>query len=267
MNISAGMFTYSNSIYADDSKQNAEVQKSEYRNGTVFAGKKISSLHDFIGDKKARANKEAMKRILDVMNQDAKIDEGFASIKEEQEVTKKNMDSARSQLRTLEETKDDMEQAEYEEAKAHYSKIISDGKQEIAAGNKAIAEAKVERLKSHAMVDAKKEGEGIQKATAKETAALYMEDVKSQFDERMEEVKESIEKAQEKAQEEKLQEAKAEAAKTEKANVAEKKADKVGAPNADMQQSMSAVDRVKKFIKTEKILKEDYLGLLMDQKM
>ena len=92
----------------------------------------------------------------------------------------------------------------------NFERIVDDLKTQIKAYSNAVASTKLERLKSHGMVDAQEKAEDLMEAASKEVIGLLMDEAKDHVDEELEEqVEEEKKKAEEKAEkEEKIEERK-----------------------------------------------------------
>ena len=94
-----------------------------------------------------------------------------------------------------------------------YRKKIEENNKKIVEENAIVRGMKIERLKTHDMVDAEKQGEQIKEAANKEIIGMLVEEVKENVDDKIEEEKQQ---AQEKKQEKEELEARIEAAREEK---------------------------------------------------
>lgn len=94
-----------------------------------------------------------------------------------------------------------------------YQKKIDKADEEIIGENMAIRDVQIERLKTHAMVDAQEEADAINEAASKEIIGLLIGEAQDHIDEKR---KEEQEAAKEKAEEEEEQEEKLEEQKTER---------------------------------------------------
>ena len=128
-----------------------------------------------------------------------------------------------------------------------------------------------ERLKTHAMVDAKKVEEEIMAGASDEAIGMMVDDAKEKLDEKAEELQEAADKRQEKEEE---QEERIEAAKENKAEVeaavenAQENAENLTEQAVNGEDVMEDVDaQVKKIMEEQKLLEEEMKGLLVSAKV
>ena len=127
---------------------------------------------------------------------------------------------------------------ELEKIKREFKEQIDNNTDELRQENAIVRGIKIERLKSHDMVDAKKQGDAIISAANKEIIGMIAQQAKESFDERTEETKEETDKIKE--EKEKLEE-QIEAAKAEKSKNKQKKDDL-----DEMYEIGSSLDDIKK---------------------
>ncbi len=256
MNISGKLFG-SQQLYVDSSDDSQdEVKKSKMHNGTLYAGEKIFSLRDFIGEKKAQANRQAMKQIFEKFASDSKLDSSMEQMKDKQNELQKTIQATQEQLCKLEGKAEQFTPEEYDQMKTYFQKQAESAFAGYEQEGKAIASIRVERLKSHGMVDAQKVENQIREDTATELENIYFEDGIEQIDQKLDQAEEAIEQAEKEREEQ------------ERAD--EKKSQTEESMKGTTDSSTSEVipdsyQEVRKFIKTERVLKEDYLGLLIDK--
>lgn len=94
-----------------------------------------------------------------------------------------------------------------------YSTTVYESDREIETENRIISATKLERLKSHAMVDAQKEADAVMEQAAKDIIGMVVDEAKDNIDKEMEEKRET---AKEKAAKEEELEAKIEKARDER---------------------------------------------------
>ena len=90
------------------------------------------------------------------------------------------------------------------ESESTYIAAVNEAKQEIEVENQIISATKIERLKSHAMIDATKQAEAIMDEANKEIVGMLVDEAKEHIDKKAQETKEQAEAQKEK--EEELQE-------------------------------------------------------------
>lgn len=145
---------------------------------------------------------------------------------------------------------------------------MADIKNKLAGNNSVIRDVKIERLKSHAMVDAMKAKEELLEAASKEAVRALLEESKEKIDEKAEEIQETAEKREEKKEEEKERIEAAREDKTEAEAVAEN--NRKNARNLT-EQAVKSEDivrdiqsEVQKILEEEKLLEEELKGLTVN---
>lgn len=150
----------------------------------------------------------------------------------------------------------------------YYKTTIDENELKMAGETYAVRKIKIERLKSHAMVDAEKAKEELLAAASKEAMSMMVEDAKSQIDEKAEEVKKAAEDRKEKEEEE---EKRIEAAKEDKTQ-AEAVTENIRENISNMTEQVltsdeitrDIEDEIKKIMAEEKLLEEDLKGLTVN---
>lgn len=150
----------------------------------------------------------------------------------------------------------------------YYKTTIDENELKMAGETYAVRKIKIERLKSHAMVDAEKAKEELLAAASKEAMSMMVEDAKSQIDEKAEEVKEAAEDRKEKEEEE---EKRIEAAKEDKTqaeavteNIRENISNMTEQVLTSDEVTRDIEDEIKKIMAEEKLLEEDLKGLTVN---
>lgn len=142
---------------------------------------------------------------------------------------------------------------------------ISDNLEKMALDGRSVRLIKVDRLKSHALIDAQKARDEIMEAASKEAMGMLVDDAKEKIDEKAEELQEAAEKREEKEeeQEERIEAAKENREETEAAVEAARENIKDLTENVmkgeDIVRDIDS--EIKKILEEEKLLLEDLKGL------
>lgn len=216
-------------MFVGDMGQKQE-KTQQVKNGTIFAGGLMNPQGDSanIMANKELARKQAKKLVSDVFHRDMKLDDSMEESVQAQEALLKKAGDAGRQIEQLESNLEDLKESygvivdengkeivtngNAEEYEANVNGINEEamiwggirsgaieGKREIG---KALEETKIERLKSHAMVDGSKQAEEIMKNASKEAAASLINQAKDTMDQKAEEAEKKQETIQEKKEEE-----------------------------------------------------------------
>ena len=147
----------------------------------------------------------------------------------------------------------------------HWKTLISDNQEEMALGGRSVRQIKVDRLRSHALIDAQKARDEIMEAASKEAMGLLVEDAKQNIEEKAEEIQEAAEKREEKEEEkeERIEAAKEDREAAEEATEAIKENIKELTENVvEGEDLVREIDvEIKKILEEEKLLLEDLKGL------
>lgn len=219
--------------YAHMAKAGKDAGKDDKESKTIFAGGFLGNMtiQERVQQRKAQAQKEALKIVRDAWAGDQAIDqmmdesrERIRQLQEENRNTLAELNRVEEQRQELMETygvNEDtpMEQwpEEYKSRMqelddyAQYHKMILDkNKQDIIGENAAIRGIKQEKLKrdpQHTMIGASQQADEILEAASDEIIGMVMEDAKAHLDEEQEKREEKAEKLKEKKEEmEELQE-------------------------------------------------------------
>ena len=153
----------------------------------------------------------------------------------------------------------------------HWKTLISDNLDKMALDGRSVRLIKVDRLKSHALIDAQKARDEIMEAASKEAMGMLVEDAKEKIEEKAEEVQEA---AKEKEEKEKEKEERIEAAKEDR-EAAEKATEAVRENIKELTENVvegedlvREIDtEIKKILEEEKLLLEDLKGLNVNAKV
>lgn len=195
-------------------------KKGSNQGSTIFAGN-IGVRPDSITIKKKQAQKQAMKVLMDTFKSEKKLDQSLDDMSAQRQELKdanvgyhKELDQIREEKQELMErygvTEDSSEypeeyqqqMQELEEREDLYSGYIKKNDASIKSISRSLGDTSIERLKSHAMVDAEKQSEEILQAANKDIFGDLINEGKKHIEEKMEEAKEKAEKLAEKKEEE-----------------------------------------------------------------
>ena len=158
------------------------------------------------------AKKRADKLVGNIFQSDKKMDLSVNEMKEKREALLSDTTQQLKELSDLKEQRKEMLSQAEDPVMAQNIKDINERMTEIRkkveenrslANGQTVSDVKVERLKSHAMVDASNEAEDLLIQSAKELAASLLDDAKNNIEEKMEQAKEEAQKIKEKQEENK----------------------------------------------------------------
>lgn len=286
-------------------QENKEGEKGSVKNGAIFAGnlKTVDPASPLA--KKEKAQKEAIKTILDRFSKEQEIDGSVEEMNQKKEALtaeaaeyKAQMDSLRAgkeQLKELYDVSDDSSEqknlevleksmddpssltdeeweqlegmgplTEYQKEALSYKAVIDDykGKYENALSqkkgiNSSIESVKLERLKTHPMVDAQKEAQEIMKNASKEAINGMIGEAKDKIDEDLEAAKEKEEKLKEEKKEEEER--------IENAKNPDGEAVDTDTVKEVVSQNEALDQELKNIIKSNELLEESLKGAVVDQ--
>ncbi|HBZ64790.1 MAG TPA: hypothetical protein DEO89_09470 [Lachnospiraceae bacterium] len=208
------------------------------------------------------AKKRADKLVGNVFKSDKKTDLSVNEMKDKREAL---LSDTTKQLKELSDLKDQRKEMlsqaddpvmaqnikDIDERMTEIWKKVEENRALAKTYSQAVSDVKVERLKSHAMVDASNEAEDLLIQSAKELAASLMEEAKSNIEEKMEQTKEEAQKAKEKQEEKKPDKDKTEETLAEKLVEQSKKKE-------------DADEKIKKMIDELNLLMDDIKGIEVD---
>ena len=148
---------------------------------------------------------------------------------------------------------------------------ISDNQEQMALDGRSVRLVKIDRLRSHAIIDAQKAKDKMMEAASKEAMGMFVEDAKEKIEEKAEEVQEA---AKEKEEKEKEEEERIEAAKEDRES-AEKTTEAIRENIKELTENVvegedlvREIDvEIKKILEEEKLLLEDLKGLNVSAKV
>lgn len=207
------------SIFLGDTSKEARsgaVRSDTKQSGrkSIFAGD-LRQTTDPIAQKRQEAQKKAMKVVSDVFKNERKIDEDLEKRREHIEELRGQIKAASEQYAEIEARKEELKEIygitkenpvseEYKERVEELNKGLQALNEEIGAAEKSIKEeaaiirgVKMERLKTHPMLDAMNQKDAILDAAGNEIMGMLVEEGKEHLDEKTEEKKEQAEKLQE----------------------------------------------------------------------
>ena len=208
------------------------------------------------------AKKRADKLVGNVFKSDKKMDLGVNEMKDKRETL---LSDTTKQLKELSDLKDQRKEMlsqaddpvmaqnikDLDERMSEIWKKVEENRVLAKTYGQAVSDVKVERLKSHAMVDASNEAEDLLIQSAKELAASLIDEAKSNIEEDMEKTKEEAQKAKEKQEEKKPDKDKTEETLAEKLVEQSKKKE-------------DSDEKIKKMIDELNLLMDDIKGIEVD---
>ncbi len=257
------------------SKEVKEENGQKKEEGTSIYVGNLNQNNDPIAQRKALAQKQAMKAVMNAYEGDNKSDDSINECISRGESFKAQAKETILELQQVKETKEQMKEVctpeEYEAMSAEYDdmeKILANKADSYASQamseNLSIEGIKLGLLKTHPMVDAQEISDTILEAASKDTVGMMIDEAKENIDETSKENEEKTEKLQEekRAEEEKAQ-SKTQENQTTSGN-------KATPDNAQEIQSADTVqDAVQKQIKnimdSQKVLEEDLKGISVDE--
>jgi hypothetical protein len=208
-------------IYAwGQSENTSESAKADQKNRkTIFAGdlNQEDTLADRIAEKKAKAQKQALKLVKDAFDGDREIDEDLESrrehvddLREEKKVLQEEAAGVASRQKDLEDAyangevsdQEYMSQmADIKEESQVYADKLSDNENEVLTENSIVRGTKLERLKTNPMGEARNQADEIMEASSEEIIGMVMDDAKEKLDEEDEKREEQAEEIKEEREE------------------------------------------------------------------
>lgn len=148
---------------------------------------------------------------------------------------------------------------------APYEKEIQEADDEIQLENRIISATELERLKSHAMIDARKQADKVMEAASDEIVSMVVDEAKDHIDE---EAKEQEEKAEAKKEEQEEIQARIDAAKQRREESEELTKDLVEGMREAVTNASdidAAKQEVKDMMNKMKLIEDDIKGAAVDQ--
>lgn len=235
---------------------------------SIYAGKQgLES--DSIAERKALAQKRALKAVMDVYKEGASTDDMIRESRSRSEDYKELAKQAEAELAHTREAREYLKEVsspeEYEELSREYDTMeatwnnrIEMYKSGVSSENQAEVGIKLELLKSHPMVDAAKTADSIMEAASKEAAGMLYDQIKENLDTQQEQNEEKTEKLKEKKEEEKER---IESSREEEAVIPEN----VEEIQKAAQTQDTVRQQIKKVMEEGLVLEEDLKGLGVDE--
>lgn len=287
-----------NSIFAGDFNQKFDpvVKKREQARkqamkivGEAWSGER--KIDEDIEERRAKI-REYQGQMSEASSKIKEIDEDRAALKDTYRITDDSQeeqdlkllekkhdgqpltDEEKERLAQIEEnglTEYQQRSMELKESRGRYEADLAKARDGAYSENASITTIQIDRLKSHAMIDAQEDAEDLMEAASKEIVGMLVDEAKDHIDEEMEEKKEAAEEKAEKEEEEEEKIEKARASKEEKEefseDVAEQASDMTKALT-EMDSTMDDVQReIKKLMDEMKLLEEDLKGAAVDTTM
>lgn len=156
---------------------------------------------------------------------------------------------------------------EMKESEFSYAKTAYEAEEEIKMENQIISATKLERLKTHPIVDAKEQAKAIMDAASDEIIGMLVDEAKEHIDEEAEKKKEEAkEKAEEKeALEERIEKVKEE--KKEKEKMTEEILEGVAEVENNSKDMEMAQQEIKDMMNKMKLIEDDIKGAAVDKSL
>lgn len=253
---------------------------NEVKNGSVFLGKKQD---DWQQTKLKIAQKQAMHVVASAHKNEAGIDDQVKGLHDQEETLKEENNELNQKIKDIKKqrdavledaglTEEDKDTEEYKSLASSYNdeiemyyNDISKNEKVIAANAQAGYKVDIERLKSHAMVDAAKQKDEMMTEAAKNFAFGSMQEAMTEVEEKMQE---TVEKAKEKAAEKAEEEEKAaeRAEETEQDGTVSEHTPFAPVPDTSSTGTQEDIQRkLKEIADNMNILQEDLKGIAVDQ--
>lgn len=262
-----------------------ETERTGEDRKAIFAGnfQGTQTLQERIQQRKEQAQKEALKIVSDAWAGDQAIDKSLDESREHIRQMQEDNLQARNELNSIEEQRQKLKEIygvtdktawedmpeeyksrlrELNDYAAHNEDILRKNERDIKTENAVIRGTRLERLKTHSMVDAQKDAQEILDAAGDEIVGMVVDEAREHLDEEQEKREEQAEKIEEKREElEELQ---------EKRDEREKELEEL-IENAPVEE-MLELDQIKNNIKQEvqdiinkmKLVAEDIKGTTVD---
>ena len=241
---------------------------------SIYAGN-VNLENDPIAERKALAQKRAMKVVMDTYAKDSELDDKIVEHKSNAQGYFAEAKEAEEQVRQIKETKDELKKVctpkEYEESCGDFDEMeqIWEGRANQAINqaigeNQAVRGIKLARLKSNPMVKASNKAEDILEVANKEAINSILDEAKETMDNKMEESKEESEKLKEEKKEEEEKIESKSHNKIENNQVTPENSEKI--QNADIMQD-EVQKQIKNIMDDQKLLEEDLKGIKIDESM
>ena len=316
-----GLFTQSGMVKGAQGEKVAHVNGEKTRGASKsIDGSNLAAAFDPIAQKKAKAQKQAMKVVGEAFAGDRAIDRDLEARREKIRQLQQENGADRQNIRDIEANReefrkasgiaaDSQEQKDLEllakekeasfagskislspdeckeldrikkngltqyqqdslamkEDERYYAERISKAEQQIQTENAIITGTKLERLKTHTMVDAQKEAEQIQSAATKDIVNMLMDEAKEHVEEDLEEKREA---AKEEAKEREEIQEKVDAAKEkrkEQEEFTEEILEQTGSQKAGPSGVSAAQQEIKDMMQKMKLVEDDIKGAAVDQ--
>ena len=279
----AAIFDSSHNQAVNGSSNQMNSVNQDNKGKSIFAGN-LNMITDSIEQKRDMARKKAMRVLEDEFSNDKNIDKMIEEQKELVAEVKEETLEYSQQLKDVRAAKEQyiaeygldeegavptpeqqVELMEFDMAEDELEIRIMKGKEEAKARNVAVEEIQVERMKSHGMVDAQKEADGIMEAASEEIVGMLVEEAKDHVDETLEEQKEKAEEVKEKKEEE--QEKLDAKNKTPQQQAVSNTAETLGELQDISEDCKMIQKELKMMVEVKEMTEEDIKGILIDQQL
>lgn len=148
-----------------------------------------------------------------------------------------------------------------------YAKNAYEAEQEIKLENQIIAATKLERLKTHPMVDVKKEADAIMDEASKELIGMLVDEAKEYIEQEAEEKKEAAKEEAEEKEKLEAQIEKAKAKRKEEEKMNEEILEGVAAATNTSNDMKEAQQEIKDMMNKMKLIEDDIKGATVDKSL
>lgn len=169
---------------------------------TVFGGN-LKPFQDPIEARKKQAQEKAYQVVKDAFENERSVDDSIQARKDHYEEMSKARDEATEQLKDIQKMIEESEEERpdlIDQAKK-FQKDIDDANKQMRDDVSDVKQIRLERLKTHPMVDAEKEADSILDAANDEIKGMLIEDAVDNIDKKQEENEEKAKDASEKKKE------------------------------------------------------------------
>jgi len=263
-------------------RKSPESGKKEERK-SVYAGETNLVQEDSVLAEKIKAQRTALKELLDQHLKEIELDEGVEQLESgkedlldsmnrayaEQEKVREMRREFQEEYGVTEDTPEDQQpeserylaaMEQFDEMERVWSEEAKAAQDAQRAINQTLTDITIERAKSHAMVDAQEQADQIMEETSEEVIGMLQQEAVDHIDEKLEEIIEAAEKKAEEEEEkdeklDKLHEA------GDQIEVNRKKKP-IKTPDLDLDDLQKTA---KKILREEAILEEDIKGIAVDE--
>lgn len=255
-------------------EQKVENDPKKTEGKSIYVGK-MNQENDPIAERKALAQKQAMKAVMNAYEGDRKADDSIEECKTNGDAFKAQAKEVELELKQVKEARAQVKEVstpeEYAAASAEYDdieKILNNRadnfKSQAMGENLSIEGIKLALVKEHPMVDAQGVSDMILEAASKEAVNMMIDKAKENVDETQKENEDKTKKLQEekRAEEEKVQSETKDNPTTSENKATPDNAQEI--QSADIMQE-AVQKQIKNILDSQKVLEEDLKGISVDE--